>query len=95
MATAQARAADAGVGVEKGSTDHGAGQPEAPPIPGQKDWSKPEFVLPPSLQSLLDVLKPQVRTPRLPDAQALRDQLPDDVANDVQPEALLDFLLAP
>jgi len=95
VATAQARAADAGVGVEKGSTDHGAGEPEAPPIPGQKDWSKPEFVLPPSLQSLIDVLKPQVGAPRLPDAQSLQDRLPEDAATDVKPETLLDFLLAP
>jgi hypothetical protein len=102
-ATARARAADLGVGVEQGASDHGAGEPEAPPIPGQKDWSKPEFVLPPSLQSLLDVLKPQagqprlpeLRSPRLPDAGDLRDQLPDDVASDVEPETLLDFLLAP
>jgi ABC-type transporter Mla subunit MlaD len=92
VATARARAADAGVGVEKGSTDHGAGQPEAPPIPGQKDWSKPEFAIPPSLESLLDVLKPQVGAPRLPD---VRERLPEDVPNDVNPETLLDFLLAP
>jgi hypothetical protein len=85
-----------GVGVEPGSTDHGAGEPEAPPIPGQKDWSQPEFVLPPSLQRLLDVLKPQVPdTPKLPDARELREQLPDDAAEQVQPEALLDYLLAP
>jgi hypothetical protein len=82
--------------VERGSTDLGAGEPEAPPIPGQKDWSQPEFVLPPSVQSLLDVLKPRVpETPRLPDAQQLREQLPDDVAEEVQPETILDFLLAP
>jgi len=95
--TAAARAADMGVGVEPGSTDHGAGQPEAPPIPGKKDWSKPEFVLPPSLQSLLDVLKPQVPSTRLPDAQELRKKLPDELqsAPEVQPESLLDFLLAP
>ncbi len=84
-----------GVGVEPGSTDHGAGEPEAPPIPGKKDWSKPEFVLPPSLQSLLDVLKPQAPDTRLPDVQELRDRLPENVAPEVQPETLLDFLLAP
>ncbi len=94
--THAARVADMGVGVEPGSTDHGAGEPEAPPIPGKKDWSKPEFVIPPSLQSLLDVLKPKVQDPpRLPDVQGLRDQLPENVAPEVQPEALLDFLLAP
>ena len=93
--TAAARAADMGVGVEPGSTEHGAGQPEAPPIPGKKDWSKPEFVLPPSLQSLLDVLKPQAPNTPLPDVQELRDKLPENVAPEVQPESLLDFLLAP
>ena len=97
--TEAARKADLGIGVEPGSTDHGAGEPEAPPIPGKKDWSMPEIVLPPSLQKLLDTLKPRLpdkRAPRLPDAEDLRDQLPDDaVPNDVQPETLLDYLLAP
>lgn len=91
--TARARAADRGVGVDPGSTDHGAGQPEAPPIPGKKDWSMPEFVLPPSLQSLLDALKP--RLPERPDAEDLRNQLPNGAADQVEPEALLDYLLAP
>ena len=95
-ALARARAADLGVGVDPRSTDHGAGEPEAPPIPGQKDWSMPEFALPPSLQSLLDVLKPRLPgKPTLPDAQDLRDQLPGDAGDQVQPETLLDFLLAP
>ena len=102
-ATARARAADRGVGVEPGSTDHGAGQPEAPPIPGEKDWSKPEFVLPPSLQNLLDALKPPRLTDPsdlrgLPDAKDLRDDVPEldsGAGVDVQPETLLDYLLAP
>ena len=94
-ATAAARAADRGVGVEPGG-DHGAGQPEAPPIPGQKDWSMPEFVLPPSLQSLLDTLRPRLpERPTLPDARKLRDGLPRGEAEQVRPEALLDYLLAP
>ena len=97
----QARQADRGVGVDPGSTDHGAGQPEAPPIPGQKDWSKPEFKLPPSLESLLDAIRPPRLTdppklPKLPDEQELRDGLPQlDSGTDVQPETLLDYLLAP
>jgi ABC-type transporter Mla subunit MlaD len=94
-ATAAARAADRGVGVDPGSSDHGAGQPEAPPIPGQKDWSMPEFALPPSLQSLLDTLRPRLPDrPTLPDARKLRDDLPRG-ADQVRPEALLDYLLAP
>ena len=94
-ATAAARKADMGVGVKKGARDYGAGRPEAPPIPGRKDWSQPEFVIPPSLQGLLDVLRPQLPAkPKLPDVRDLRDELPDS-AQDVQPETLLDYLLAP
>ena len=94
-ATAAARRADMGAGVESNAGDHGADQPEAPPIPGKKDWSQPEFVIPPSLQNLLDVLRPQLPAkPDLPDVKDLRDELPDS-AQEVQPETLLDYLLAP
>jgi phospholipid/cholesterol/gamma-HCH transport system substrate-binding protein len=34
----------------------GEGQPEAGPVPGQRDLSKPQIVLPPNLQQLLDQL---------------------------------------
>ena len=99
VATAKARAADLGEGVDQGSTDHGAGQPEAPPIPGKKDWSMPEFVLPPSIQQLLEGLKQQLpdkRAPKVPNVGDLKDRVPDDaVPQDVQPETLLDYLLAP
>ena len=37
----------------------GEGQPEAGPLPGQPDLSKPQIVLPPAVQDLLDSLTPQ------------------------------------
>jgi phospholipid/cholesterol/gamma-HCH transport system substrate-binding protein len=61
----------------------GAGAPEAAPLPGQRDISKPQRVLPPALQDLLRPPKPP--RVKLPDAQ-LPEPAPDD---------LLDFLLAP
>lgn len=58
----------------------GAGQPEAPPVPGQRDPSKPQIVLPPGIQELLDTL------PGL--GGGGRGSTGGD-------EQLLDFLLAP
>ena len=37
----------------------GEGQPEAGPLPGQRDLSKPQIVLPPPVQELLDTLTPK------------------------------------
>ena len=39
----------------------GAGEPEAGPLPGQPDLSKPQVALPPALQDLLDSLTPSER----------------------------------
>ena len=39
----------------------GEGQPEAGPLPGQPDLSKPQIVLPPGVQDLLDDLTPKER----------------------------------
>ena len=61
------------------------GQPEAPPIPGQPDISKPQITLPPQIQDLLDGL---TKTPTVP-------KPPELGTDDVSPEALLDYLLAP
>jgi ABC-type transporter Mla subunit MlaD len=64
----------------------GRGQPEAPPLPGQPDISKPQITLPPSIQELLDGL---VNPPALPEA-------PEVGADDAPaPDTLLDYLLAP
>jgi ABC-type transporter Mla subunit MlaD len=75
------------------------GQPEAKsPLPGQSDPSKPNIVLPPAIQELLDDL-----TKKLPDLSAPLQggsvDLPSVGAaanpDDRSSEKLLDFLLAP
>ena len=44
-----------------------AGQPDAAPLPGQRDISKPQVVLPPKVQQLLDQLAPgSGRRPQVP-----------------------------
>jgi ABC-type transporter Mla subunit MlaD len=61
------------------------GQPEAPPLPGRPDISKPQITLPPQIQDLLDGL---TKTPTVP-------KPPDLGTGDDSPGALLDYLLAP
>jgi virulence factor Mce-like protein len=72
------------------------GQPDAGPLPGQKDISKPQVVLPPAVQKLLgDLPKVPQRAPnKLNDL--LRGQGPRS-ENGGPPNAnqLLDYLLAP
>jgi virulence factor Mce-like protein len=63
----------------------GAGEPEAPPLPGQPDLSKPQITLPPQLQELLDEL------PKTPEGVP---ELPEG-SDDLAPDQLLDYLLAP
>ncbi len=50
----------------------GPGEPEAGPLPGQRDISKPQVVLPPSIQELLDKLQPKrpgkPKLPQLPNS---------------------------
>ncbi|HYH58780.1 MAG TPA: MlaD family protein [Thermoleophilaceae bacterium] len=74
----------------------GPGEPEAGPLPGQRDISEPQIVLPPGVQELLD----RLRVPRLPDLDELQDApqlLPNaPTAPESAPtEPLLDFLLRP
>jgi hypothetical protein len=71
-----------------------AGQPEATsPLPGQTDPSKPQVVLPPAVQQLLDSLpKLPINTPTLNlPAAGGTPAVPDQRSAD----KLLDFLLAP
>jgi virulence factor Mce-like protein len=83
----------------------GEGQPEAGPLPGQRDLSKPQVVLPPDLQHLLDSL--DQRELRRLDPNDLPTN-PDELRNELEqlgapPPALdqqttgqlLDYLLAP
>lgn len=72
--------ADEGLGRVRGR-----GQPEAPPLPGQRDISKPQITLPPSIQEFLDGVMGEQNVPDLPDAS---DETP-------APDTLLDYLLAP
>jgi ABC-type transporter Mla subunit MlaD len=68
----------------------GAGQPRALPLPGQVDPSKPQVVLPPGVQDLLDRLQrglPPPKGAKLPDVPGL----PRGAA----PDQMLDFLLSP
>ena len=69
----------------------GEGQPEAGPLPGQRDLSKPQIVLPPAVQDLLDSMSPQEqRQLEADDLQRLG--VPTDEQTTGQ---LLDYLLAP
>jgi ABC-type transporter Mla subunit MlaD len=77
--------------VSKRGAPRGAGQPEAPPVKGQPDYSQPNPTLPPSVQDLLNGLSgnhapatPNVPTPSVP-------QLPSNV----DPSTALDYLLGP
>jgi hypothetical protein len=93
---AKARPGAAGTGPSSATghrkTDRrGPGELEAPPIPGRVDPSKPNVTLPPLIRDLLRKLAPD----QLPND--LRDRVPDlpPNADDIGPETLLDFLLAP
>ena len=83
----------------------GAGQPEAAPLPGQDDASKPQVTLPPQLEELLERLQPDKggRVPLVEDlVEGLQNglegapPLPDlGGESNSNPEQLLDFLLGP
>lgn len=88
-ASAERRSRDRGREATDRSPATGRGAPEAKPRPGQPDPSKPQVVLPPSLNDLLDSLtglaqgeegRGDRRTPTAPGGGA---------------QQLLDFLLAP
>jgi ABC-type transporter Mla subunit MlaD len=74
----------------KAGERRGAGQPRALALPGQVDPSKPQVVLPPSIQSLVDRLQRGLPLPKgthLPSIPGL----PRGAA----PDQMLDFLLSP
>jgi ABC-type transporter Mla subunit MlaD len=68
------------------SRRRGAGEPEAPALPGQRDISKPQVTLPPALEQLLSDI------PRAPAPKGGADALPSPGSDTGQ---LLDYLLAP
>ena len=83
------------------------GEPDAEPLPGQKDISKPQLALPPALQQLLDTLTPQQQQslpnnlPGLPETS--RPEVPQeapavpktDGGQSQSDSQLLDYLLSP
>jgi hypothetical protein len=97
--------AESGQPASQIGEQRGEGMPEAGPLPGQRDLSRPQIVLPPDVQELLDSLTPRQRRhldqgdlPTNPDQ--LRNEL-EQVApsappvDDQTPGQLLDYLLAP
>jgi len=83
----------------------GEGQPEAGPLPGQRDLSKPQIALPPDVRRLLDSLSPRQRRdldrelPTIPTPGDVEQELREIGAPpslDTQTTGqLLDYLLAP
>jgi ABC-type transporter Mla subunit MlaD len=63
----------------------GAGEPEAPPLPGQRDLSQPQITLPPNVQELVDQLRGQAGAGSL--------EVPGGGGGD--PTQMLDFLMGP
>jgi virulence factor Mce-like protein len=82
----------------------GEGQPEAGPLPGQRDLSRPQIVLPPDVRRLLDSLSPRQRReldrelPAIPTPGDVEQELGELGAPAVDEQTtgqLLDYLLAP
>jgi hypothetical protein len=71
--------------------------PEAGPLPGQPDLSKPQVVLPPDVQHMLDSLTRSQRQRLKDHPQELRHEL-DQIGAPTDNQTtgpLLDYLLAP
>jgi virulence factor Mce-like protein len=95
--------AQSGQPASRPGEQRGEGMPEAGPLPGQRDLSRPQIVLPPDVERLLDSLSPRQRRkldrndpPETP--RELREQL--DTLGAPAPDSqtttqLLDYLLAP
>ena len=88
---------EAGKPAKKVGERRKEGQPDAGPLPGQKDVSKPQIALPPQLEELIDKLPklPKTGSERLD--QILQGEKPAPGLGGQQGDAnqLLDFLLAP
>jgi ABC-type transporter Mla subunit MlaD len=95
---ASSRGAERDAGSRERGRQPRPGEPEARPLPGQRDLSQPQIVLPPEVQKMLDDLRggaPQ-NAPRLPDLPAVpgggSGGSDGSGGNDT---GLLDFLLGP
>ena len=101
--------AASGQPAERLGEQRGEGQPEAGPLPGQPDLSRPQVTLPPDLEELLDSLTPEQEQQLPLDPGELEGLTPEELQNrlgQVLPQVappgapdstgqLLDFLLAP
>jgi ABC-type transporter Mla subunit MlaD len=70
--------------IERFGLRRGAGDPEAPALPGQRDISKPQITLPPNVQEIVDTLRR---------GAGATDPAAGEPGAD--PTQLLDFLMAP
>jgi ABC-type transporter Mla subunit MlaD len=87
-------AAESDKPVAKRGAPRGAGEPEAPPVKGQPDYSHPNPTLPPSVQDLLNGISGQQgnSTPAVPGVPPVKvPPLPPGV----DPSTALDYLLGP
>ena len=79
---------------QKKGEKRGAGDPEAPPEPGERDPSKPQIVLPPGLQEVQNDGRRQAEE-RQPQSGSDGASAPQGGSPQPAPDQLLDFLLAP
>ena len=86
-------ARDGGEPVSTRGAPRGAGDPEAPPVKGQPDYSVPNPTLPPSVQDLLNGLSGQ-HAPSVPEPDVPGVKVPD-LPPGVDPSTALDYLLGP
>jgi virulence factor Mce-like protein len=89
--------ANAGKPPSRAGERRGEGMPEAGPLPGQPDLSKPQIVLPPDVQNLLDSMSRRERQRLKANPDELRREL-DSIGAPTDPGTtgqLLDYLLAP
>jgi virulence factor Mce-like protein len=89
--------ANAGKPAAREGERRGEGMPEAGPLPGQPDLSKPQIVLPPDVQELLDSMSRRERQRLEANPDELRREL-DSIGAPTDNQTtgqLLDYLLAP
>jgi len=89
--------ANAGKPASRPGERRDEGMPEAGPLPGQPDLSKPQIVLPPDVQELLDSMSRRERERLKANPDELRGELDGIGAptDDQTTGQLLDYLLAP
>jgi phospholipid/cholesterol/gamma-HCH transport system substrate-binding protein len=85
-------AAESGKPARRVGERRAAGEPDAGPLPGQRDISQPQVTLPPGVQQLLDDL-PRTERRRARERLEQAPQAPQGVAP--TDPSVLDFLLAP